>query len=173
MSRAFEDEAALSTRGQWLPQLIQNRSSSSLYSDGLNASTPRKRQQSRQGLADASDEDPELGLGRRTSRTPRQIKYYGASSSVSGDGRGIDMDGPAWDFVDHPPTPPSNFPLTKGQLDAQNGLEKAERRASLVASVLLTPQMRSQRLIGNSNPRYRWEKYYQSEQALKNMKKPL
>lgn len=32
-----------------------------------------------------------------------------------------------------------------------------DRRSSIGgASVLLTPQMRSQRLIGNSNPRYKW-----------------
>jgi hypothetical protein len=40
-------------------------------------------------------------------------------------------------------------------------------------SVLMTPQMRSQRLIGNSNPRYRWEQYYTTEEDLKKMKKPL
>lgn len=32
----------------------------------------------------------------------------------------------------------------------------SERRHSVGASVLNTPQMRSQRLIGNSNPRYKW-----------------
>jgi hypothetical protein len=31
-----------------------------------------------------------------------------------------------------------------------------ERRNSNAASILNTPQMRSQRLIGNSNPRYKW-----------------
>ncbi|KAK4690472.1 hypothetical protein P7C71_g6326, partial [Lecanoromycetidae sp. Uapishka_2] len=39
--------------------------------------------------------------------------------------------------------------------------------------VLMTPQMRSMRLIGNSNPRYQWEKYYKSEEELKKMKKPI
>lgn len=37
----------------------------------------------------------------------------------------------------------------------------------------MTPQMRSQRLIGNSNPRYKWEKYYKSEDELGKMKKPI
>lgn len=45
-----------------------------------------------------------------------------------------------------------------------------ERRVSLV---LNTPQMRSQRLIGNSNPRYQWEKYWKTEETLKSMKKPM
>ena len=41
------------------------------------------------------------------------------------------------------------------------------------AEVLMTPQMRSMRLIGNSNPRYRWEQYYKSDEDLKKMKKPV
>ncbi|KAJ4338728.1 hypothetical protein N0V95_007971 [Ascochyta clinopodiicola] len=49
----------------------------------------------------------------------------------------------------------------------------SDRRHSVGASVLNTPQMRSQRLIGNSNPRYKWEKYYKSEEELKGMKKPI
>jgi len=45
-----------------------------------------------------------------------------------------------------------------------------ERRMS---AVLFGPQMRSQRLIGSSNPRYRWEKYWKTEEELKGMKKPM
>jgi hypothetical protein len=45
-----------------------------------------------------------------------------------------------------------------------------ERRLSII---LNGPQMRSQRLIGNSNPRYRWERYWKTEEELKTMKKPL
>jgi len=48
-----------------------------------------------------------------------------------------------------------------------------DRRSSIGAHVLNTPQMRSQRLIGNSNPRYQWEKYYKSEEELKGMKKSV
>ena len=49
-----------------------------------------------------------------------------------------------------------------------------ERRASEhAAKTLMTPQMRSQRLIGNSNPRYRWEQYYKTEEELKRMRKPI
>ncbi|GAB7347783.1 hypothetical protein MBLNU459_g5325t1 [Dothideomycetes sp. NU459] len=51
--------------------------------------------------------------------------------------------------------------------------ERDDRRQSAGASVLMTPQMRSQRLIGNSNPRYRWEKYWKTDEELKRMKKPL
>lgn len=35
----------------------------------------------------------------------------------------------------------------------------------------MTPQMRSQRLIGNSNPRYKWEQYYKSPEQLKSFPK--
>merc|ERR1711977_317648 len=45
-----------------------------------------------------------------------------------------------------------------------------ERRLSLI---LNGPQMRSQRLIGNSNPRYKWERYWKTEEQLKTMKKPI
>lgn len=45
-----------------------------------------------------------------------------------------------------------------------------DRRAS---EVLMTPQMRSMRLIGNSNPRYKWERYWKTEEQLKTMTKPL
>ena len=48
-----------------------------------------------------------------------------------------------------------------------------ERFTSNASEILMTPQMRSMRLIGNSNPRYQWEKYFKSEEELKNMKKGL
>lgn len=51
-------------------------------------------------------------------------------------------------------------------------LAELQRRES-TADVLMTPAMRSMRLIGNSNPRYRWHQYYKSEDELKKMKRPL
>jgi hypothetical protein len=47
------------------------------------------------------------------------------------------------------------------------------RRTSVTSDILNTPQIRSMRLIGNSNPRYRWQQYYKSEEELKKMKKPI
>lgn len=47
------------------------------------------------------------------------------------------------------------------------------RRMSHAASVLNTPQVRSQRLIGYNNPRYRWDRYWKSEEELKHMSKKL
>lgn len=52
-------------------------------------------------------------------------------------------------------------------------MSDSDRRSSIGAHILNTPQMRSQRLIGNSNPRYKWEKYYKSDEELKGMKKPI
>jgi hypothetical protein len=53
--------------------------------------------------------------------------------------------------------------------DAEDAWQAAPRRASL----LNDPRMRSQRLIGNSNPRYRWHQYWKTEEELKQMKKPM
>ena len=36
------------------------------------------------------------------------------------------------------------------------GAERDGRRVSIGGQVLMTPQMRSMRLIGSSNPRYQW-----------------
>lgn len=48
-----------------------------------------------------------------------------------------------------------------------------ERRMTHGAEVLMTPHMRSMRLIGYSNPRYRWQQYYQTPEQLKQYKKPV
>ncbi|KAH7034911.1 uncharacterized protein B0I36DRAFT_360372 [Microdochium trichocladiopsis] len=45
-----------------------------------------------------------------------------------------------------------------------------ERRMN---DVLHSEQMRSMRLIGNSNPRYRWERYWKTEEQLQYFRKPL
>lgn len=63
-----------------------------------------------------------------------------------------------------------------GPSPAKGRLGRGARRMSTVSDagdVLMTPQMRSMRLIGNSNPRYRWEQYYKSDEELKKMKKPV
>jgi hypothetical protein len=42
-----------------------------------------------------------------------------------------------------------------------------------LSDVLNGPQMRSMRLIGNSNPRYHWRQYWKTEEELRKMKKPM
>lgn len=51
--------------------------------------------------------------------------------------------------------------------------ETDSRRPSGTPDILSAPQVRSMRLIGNSNPRYRWQKYYKSPEELKKMRKPI
>lgn len=48
-----------------------------------------------------------------------------------------------------------------------------ERRMTHAAEVLMTPHMRSMRLIGSSNPRYRWQQYYKTPEQLKQYRKPI
>ena len=54
--------------------------------------------------------------------------------------------------------------------DIEDFRRSDERRLS---AMLNGPQMRSQRLIGNSNPRYRWERYWKTKDELRAMKKPM
>ncbi|CAG8981694.1 hypothetical protein HYALB_00006567 [Hymenoscyphus albidus] len=61
---------------------------------------------------------------------------------------------------------------------SQDNIDAEDSRRSLtderrLSSILNGPQMRSQRLIGNSNPRYMWEKYWKTEGELKRMKRPI
>ena len=63
-----------------------------------------------------------------------------------------------------------------GLSPAKGRLSKMDRKMSGVSDggeVLMTPQMRSMRLIGSNNPRYKWEQYYKSDEELKTMKKPI
>jgi hypothetical protein len=55
--------------------------------------------------------------------------------------------------------------------DDQDEFKRSEERR--MSAVLNGPQMRSQRLIGNTNPRYRWERYWKTEEELRNMKKTM
>lgn len=59
---------------------------------------------------------------------------------------------------------------SRGSDEADEFKSSEDRRLSVI---LNGPQMRSQRLIGNSNPRYKWERYWKTEEELQKMKKPL
>lgn len=63
-----------------------------------------------------------------------------------------------------------------GPSPAKSRLSAMARRLSVVSNgdkALMTPQMRSMRLIGSNNPRYQWEQYYKTDEELKKMKKPI
>jgi divalent metal cation (Fe/Co/Zn/Cd) transporter len=57
-------------------------------------------------------------------------------------------------------------------LDEDEPWHRKGRRES-IHDILNGPQMRTMRLIGNSNPRYRWHQYWKTEEELKKMKKPI
>jgi hypothetical protein len=57
------------------------------------------------------------------------------------------------------------------EFDEPDDFKRSEERR--LSTILNGPQMRSQRLIGNSNPRYKWERYWKTEEELRKMKKPL
>lgn len=61
-------------------------------------------------------------------------------------------------------------PVWRFHRDREDDDEHTERRAS---QILNNPQMRSMRLIGNSNPRYNWQRYWKTEEELKKMKNPM
>lgn len=59
---------------------------------------------------------------------------------------------------------------TRDDLADEPQRRSEERRMS---AILNTPQVRSMRLIGNSNPRYRWEQYWKTPVELGGMKKKI
>ena len=68
----------------------------------------------------------------------------------------------------------SSVDLEHGPQDSDDeGLSLMRRQSNFGVDALITPQMRSMRLIGNTNPRYRWEKYIKTDEELKEYKKPL
>ncbi|KAI0404882.1 hypothetical protein F4802DRAFT_607274 [Xylaria palmicola] len=58
-----------------------------------------------------------------------------------------------------------------------DALENEPRRSQAderrLSQILHSDPVRSMRLIGNSNPRYRWERYWKTDEQLKALKKPL
>lgn len=57
-----------------------------------------------------------------------------------------------------------------GMIEDLHHRSAEDRRLS---ELLYGPHMRSQRLIGNSNPRYRWERYWKTGEELGAMRKPM
>ena len=127
------DDAALSTRGQALPGLIQNLSSPSFA---------RRDSFSRRDSSAKRDSS-----ARRDSITRRDTFSFERLEGAEGRRESFD----------------SVFSDRRWE----------ERRANEAAKLLLTPQMRAARLIGNSNPRYQWAQYYKSEEELAPMKKAV
>jgi cation diffusion facilitator family transporter len=71
------------------------------------------------------------------------------------------------------PLDESSSSLRRRPLEWTNPQNDSRRMSLSGPEALMTPQMRSMRLIGKSNPRYRWHQYYKTEEQLKHMTKPL
>ncbi|KAH7326608.1 cation diffusion facilitator 10 [Stachybotrys elegans] len=67
------------------------------------------------------------------------------------------------------------LPLLRGapKPPASEEIERLLMNESRMSQILNGPQARSMSLIGKSNPRYRWERYWKGEEELKTMTKPL
>lgn len=65
-------------------------------------------------------------------------------------------------MLPHPSSEPDDEHHRRSQVD--------ERRLN---QLLNSSPMRSMRLIGNSNPRYKWERYWKTEDQMRHMKKPV
>lgn len=55
----------------------------------------------------------------------------------------------------------------------EDDIARLLRDGRRMSQILHGPQARSMQIIGKSNPRYRWERYWKHGDALKAMKKPL
>ncbi|KAI1780135.1 hypothetical protein F4818DRAFT_401934 [Hypoxylon cercidicola] len=65
---------------------------------------------------------------------------------------------------------PMGYPRSEPDDDEHRRPQVDERRLS---QLLQSTPMRSMRLIGNSNPLYRWARYWKTEEQLRAMKKPV
>ncbi|KAH6648306.1 cation efflux family protein [Truncatella angustata] len=91
-------------------------------------------------------------------RSHSSLQNYGSTRRFSGALDGSDIESSTEAMGLHGP----------GSDDGRSLYE--ERRLS---AVLMSRPVRSMRLIGNSNPRYRWERYWKGPEELSAMKKPI
>ncbi|KAK3695201.1 hypothetical protein B0T22DRAFT_97306 [Podospora appendiculata] len=69
------------------------------------------------------------------------------------------------------PTMSLRHAFSRDEEDSTDDEQRREERR--MSAVLNGPHMRSMRLIGNSNPRYRWERYWKTEEELRPMKSKI
>ena len=129
----------------------------------LSAELPAVSPSARQSLSQAtpSRSSTNLAAMRKRSFAPRRRSSFGAEDLPTRSSNDTNRDSDDGSQV-----------LSSSVANWGGGDRELLRRQSVPAS-LITPQMRSQRLIGNSNPRYQWEKYWKTEEQLKKMSKPL
>ncbi|KAI5209270.1 hypothetical protein AUEXF2481DRAFT_38162 [Aureobasidium subglaciale EXF-2481] len=141
-------------------------------------STPSSSRLSASGVKSFLPLSEESALSTRGQHLPQLIRERSSpnATGLTGRRRRSSLDGsfaPGTSFEDTAAAS-DNEPATPQQARHRvAAADDASRRLSSGAAALMTPQMRSMRLIGNSNPRYRWEKYFTSDEDLKKMKKPI
>ncbi|KAI7664118.1 hypothetical protein KC318_g7912, partial [Hortaea werneckii] len=146
------EDTSLSTRGQHLPGLIASSSSPIGTSKSSSNVAAMKGWQARRRRSSLGDSDTPA---RRSTESDRPRFQAESPTHLNAQ---VDAE------VQR---------RLSGVLGWGGGDEADERRMSMAANVLMTPQMRSQRLIGNSNPRYRWERYWRTEEELQHMPKKI
>lgn len=57
--------------------------------------------------------------------------------------------------------------------DEDDAIERLLKDENRLSQILKGPLARSMNLIGKSNPRYRWERYWKHDDELQTMKKPM
>ncbi|KYK55471.1 cation diffusion facilitator 10 [Drechmeria coniospora] len=124
--------------------------------------SPRGRPVRRPSLLSLDDCHHHYPLGTRTGTLASLIRSR-SQQSITG----------SW-----PPQPPRQQPVEDEESAAwprhdEDDIERLLRDETRLSQILLGPQIRSMNLIGKSNPRYRWERYWKQDEALGTMKKPL
>lgn len=64
-----------------------------------------------------------------------------------------------------------DWPALRVRDDDDDDVRRSEERR--MSAILNGPQMRSMRLIGQSNPRYKWERYWKTAEDLNQMQKKM
>jgi hypothetical protein len=131
------DEAIFSTRGQNLPILISH----------LSSSVSNKVTLSRRGSFFVGPDERDIEAGEPPAR--RSIEFErirpGEATNRPSLLTSVTTDGISW----------SNG-FESGNVRMEPGTQEERRMSDAAMALLNTPQIRSQRLIGHSNPRYRW-----------------
>ncbi len=145
-------------------------------------STPQRPDYRLSGLSHfiPLNDDSPGAVSTRGQRLPSLLQSRSTTSLFSLPKRGRQPQPRRGSFTSHHSTEDEEHGVSVDELEplrkrrsAHSPMEIDARRMSLGPEILNTPPMRSMRLIGQSNPRYFWHKYYKTEEELARMKKPI
>lgn len=131
------DEPIFSTRGQNLPLLISH----------LSSSLSNKVAISRRGSFFVGPEERDLEAAEHPTRRSMEFERIRPGEAVNRPSllSAATTDGNTW----------SNG-IESGNIRTEHRAQEERRMSDVALALLNAPQIRSQRLIGHSNPRYRW-----------------